>query len=382
MAGAMKKQLVSTWMALGTIALAVAGYYGKEALSSAMLAKEHFDPVAPGRVNLVGITPGAGYRIIVANDVAQLVETQGGFGGKETGNEGATEGSIKKRVPMRELLGVLRGDDKSLGPFVMIMNNLQEKEDWAPIRVDWTKDQLEKAIGGDPKLKAKLEHDLNVRLDGTPIVPLNRNSLENGIFVHAPIELTVNIDGKPKVVRGETVEPYKPNFIKAVEGKYADKANVDNNMIAGYYADEANNLREKPGSKENVAESLRRMYSPETMRSRLETPRRMLKNAQVVLNESYVEDAGYKSYKTPDGHTISDLTMHLNDEGRRRLWKFSKDRVGSQILLIADDVAIAAPRIEHELALSEFTIRQMPDEVLVREAIESIKGSKGGAASK
>ena len=119
------------------------------------------------------------------------------------------------------------------------------------------------------------------------------------------------------------------------------------------------------------------MYSKETMESRLEAPQRLLENTNVVLNESFIDDASYKSYKTSDGHTLSDLTVKLNDEGRRRLWKFTKDRVGGQILLIADDVAIAAPRIEHELALSEFTIQQMPDQVLVDEAVKSIKASKG-----
>ena len=199
----MKKQLVSTWMAIGAVALAVGGYYGKEYLSTMMLSKEHFSPVAPGRVNFVGITPNAGYSIILANDVAQLVETQGGFQGDSgQGGGGPTEGAIKKRMPIREMLGVLRGDGKFLGPFVMKMNGLEEKEDWSPIRVAWTKDDIEKAIAGDPKLKAKLEHDLNVRLDGTPIVPLNRNSLENGIFVHAPIEMTIKINGVPTPVRG------------------------------------------------------------------------------------------------------------------------------------------------------------------------------------
>ena len=206
--------------------------------------------------------------------------------------------------------------------------------------------------------------------------------MENGIFVHAPIELTVNIDGVDRVVHGETVEPYKPNLIKAVEAKYADKADITKEMIAGYYAEEVENARDKPSTRENVAKSLQRMYSKQTMDTRLETPRKLLKNATVVLNEGYIEDASFKTKKTSEGKTFCDLTVHLSDEGRRRLWKFSKNRVGSQILLIADDVAIAAPRIEHELALSEFTINNMPDQVLVEEAIKSIKDSKGKVASK
>lgn len=376
----MKKLRSSTKIGMTAVLLAIGGYYGLGAVSTMMIRNERFGPVSPGRVNLVGINPGAGYRIIIANDVAQLVETQGGFGGKEGGSDGPTEGSIKKRVPMREVLGVLRGDGSLLGPLVMKMNDQGEKEDWPPIRVDWTKANIDKAIAGDPKLKDKLERDLNVHLDGTPVVPLNRNSLENGIFIHTPVELTLDIGGKRTVVRGETVGPYKPSLIRATEAHYQDKANVDNAMIAGYYAEEAKNALENPTRRENVAKALETIVSKTTMENNLAAPRRILENATVVLNESFVKDASYRSYPSNNGKTLCDLTVTLTDEGRRRLWKYTagKDRVGRQILLVADDVAISAPRIEHELPLNEFTVTQMQDESLVKEAVATIKASKTG----
>lgn len=377
----MRKVRSSTKIGLVAVVVAVGAYYGKGFVQDAMLRNEHFAPVAPGRVNLVGINPGAGYKIIIANDVAQLVVGQGGFqGDKGSGEGGPTDSAIKKRVPIRELLGVLRGDGSKLGPFVMKMNDLDKEDDWPPIHVDWNKADLEKAIGGDPTLKAKLEHDLNVHLDGTPVVPLNRNSLENGIFVHEPIELSVDIDGKPTLVKGETLEPYKPQLIRAVESKYQDKANVDNTMIAGYYAVEAKDALDHPARREDVAGSIRRLLSKETMESRLAIPRRLLDSAKVVLNERSITDASSREYQTNDGKTLCDLTMNLTDEGRRRLWKFTKDRVGDQILLIEDDIAIAAPRIEHELALSEFTVTQLRDRGLVDDTIAAIKGSKGKVA--
>jgi hypothetical protein len=176
------------------------------------------------------------------------------------------------------------------------------------------------------------------------------------------------------------MEPYKPSFIRTVEGRYKDKSRVDDAMIAGYYADEARAILDNPSKRENVGESLRRLYSKETMEKRLELPRHLLANATVVVNERFITDASYRTYPGNDGKALNDLTVSLNNEGRKRLWKFSLNRVGDQILLIANDVAIAAPRIEHELALNELTVTQMPDEVLVRDAVESIKGSRSRSA--
>ena len=376
----MRKLRSSTKIGAVAVLVAIGGYFGQMALSEAMIGRERFAPVAPGRVNLVGINPGAGYHIVIANDVAQLVVGQGGFGAKETEGAGATEGAIKKRVPMRELLGVLRGDGSKLGPFVMKMNDQDKEDEWPPIRVDWGKADLDKAIAGDPKLRTKLEHDLNVHLDGSPLATLDRASLENGIFVHSPIELTVNIDGKPTVVRGEVLAPYKPTLVRAVEARYQDKANVNGAMVAGYYTEEARDVMDHPARRENVAASIGRMVSKETMDGLLETPRHLLESATVVLNEGAITDASSRDYTANDGKPLTDLTVDLTDEGRRRLWKFSKDRVGDQILLVADDVAIAAPRIEHELALSELTVTQLRDRGLVEEAVATIKGSKGKVA--
>ena len=67
-----------------------------------------------------------------------------------------------------------------------------------------------------------------------------------------------------------------------------------------------------------------------------------------------------------------DLSVDVSDEGRRRLWKYSKERVGTQLLLVADGIPIAAPRIQHELAQDSLTITQMEDEVLVRDAVEML----------
>jgi hypothetical protein len=100
----------STKIAVGFVVLVVGGYFGRQIITDQMIMNEKFSPIAPGRVNLVGIDAGAGYRIITANFMAQLVEASGDFDSKDSDSGGATEGAIKKRVPIKELLQTLQGN--------------------------------------------------------------------------------------------------------------------------------------------------------------------------------------------------------------------------------------------------------------------------------
>jgi hypothetical protein len=65
-----------------------------------------------------------------------------------------------------------------------------------------------------------------------------------------------------------------------------------------------------------------------------------------------------------------------SDEGRKRLWKYSINEVGSQILLLVDGIAIAAPRIQHPLTQSQLSIKGLPDEVLVSDAADAMNKSR------
>lgn len=369
----------STKIFLGFAVLTLGSYYGYQIVSDRIVMSEKFAPLTPGRVNVVGIDPGAGYQIIVANQMAQLVQTQGGFGAKESDNGGADSGAIKKRVPVKEMLEVLQGSGKALGPFVMTLNDMSENDDWPSVRVVWTKEQIQKALNGDKALQAKLEHDLNMHLDGTPLSQLSLSSLANGIIIDTPVSVIVNIDGKQTPVVGRVQEPYRPRMIRAVEESYKDKQ-VTPDMIKGYYAAEAMKaLKDK--DREIISDSLKDRISDRLAKEREETPERVLKSATIVINDSLITDARYKGYDTTNGKMF-DLTIDLTDEGRRRLWQFSKGRVGTQLLLVTDGIPIEAPQIQHELAQGELTVTQMPDEVLVRETVDMINEKKGKVATR
>ncbi|AIE86433.1 hypothetical protein OP10G_3065 [Fimbriimonas ginsengisoli Gsoil 348] len=329
----------------------------------------HFSPVVPGEVNLLGIDPGAGYKIIVANYVAQLVEASDKFQGNGNDQGGATEGSIKKRIPIKEMLAVLRGDEKALGPLTMTMNEMKE-DLLPPIRIVWSAEDLHKAFSGDAAKRNQLEQDLNVHINGMPLDKVRPASIENGIVVDVPVKVKVNLAGTTKEVVGHVLMPYKPRLIQTVESQYADK-NYNREMQAGYYKTEAETIQQHPDRAENIQKSLLSMISDETGRRLAEPVERVLRSATVIVNESHIKSASYRTYDTSDG-LRNDLTVEMTDEGRQRLWKYSHDKVGTQILLVADGVAIEAPRIQHVLAEGELTITQMRDKVLVKDAVDKI----------
>jgi hypothetical protein len=277
------------------------------------------------------------------------------------------------------MLASLKGDTKALGQFVAIMNDMAENENWPPIRIVWRAEDIAKAVAGDPALKAKLEQDLNVGLDGKPLPKLRLASLNNGIILDFPVPVQVNIDGKIQTLVARVQQPYKPRMIQNVEAQYKEKASVDANMILGYYANEAQIELANPKTMENVGKSLTDMTSPANAKSLASAPEKVLSSAVVVVNEKYIKNASVHGYDTTKGK-MYDLTVDLNDEGRMRLWKYSRDRLNSHLLLVTDGIPIAAPVIKDELSEGELTITQMEDESLVNDAAQMLNDRAGKEA--
>jgi len=364
----------STKIAIGFTIIAAGSIYGYQYAMRRAIMGEHFQPLVPGTVNLIGINPGAGFKILVVNEMAQLVKASDEFHGNESDDAGSTEGAVKKHIPIREMLAVLKGDESKVGPFIMKVNDRDENNNWPPTRVIWKGEDLQKALHGDKALEAKLVHDLNINLDGSPLPTLIRSSMENGIILDYPIPIKVTIAGKQTTVVGRFQEPYKPTLMSAVENKLNDKL-VTDDTIRGYYKEEAEPQMNDPSKRENVRKALLIRLAPANAKELAEYPQHILESAFVIVNDSLIDSASYRSYETTNGKT-NDLTIELTDEGRRRLWQFSEDRIGTQIMFINDGIAYAAPKINHELSQGELTITQMPDERLVKEAVAAINNKK------
>ncbi|HWD40771.1 MAG TPA: hypothetical protein VG944_18125 [Fimbriimonas sp.] len=376
----MFKMRSSTKIFLIFCATVSVGWIGFNKIEDAMIMGQKFDPIAPGVINIVGINP-VGYRVITANRVAQLVISNStGMGTDQSSNESEeggddSGGAVKKKISVKDMLGVLQGNSESLSSFVMAMNDLNEN-DLPAVRVLWSKDRLEKALNGEPKLQAELERNLNVKLDGTPLSSLSVSALHDGIVVQIPVSVQVNLNNRPTTVTGQVLSPFKPQLMKAVENDVATKSNPDATMLAGYYKQEAEGLVKKPSRRENVRQELDDLLSARKEQELVDVPERLLKTAFVVVNDSFINDASHSQYTTPNGKTIYDLKIDLNDEGRRRLWQYSRRRVGDQILLTSNGVAIAVARIMHPLSDGEVTITHMEDESLLDDLEAALKQSK------
>lgn len=365
----------STKIAVAFAALVGGGYFGYGLVSGYLVERMQFDPIKPGNVNIVGVDTSKGYYIVVANQIAQLVRGEvGNFQGPEH-DESASSDSEKKRVPIRELLQSLQGDEKALGKLVMSMNDMSDRDFPAYPRL-WKAEDIHKAIDSDPELRSKLERDLNVRLDGTPLESVSLSAIEEGIIIDSPVEVDLQLGAKRQKLVGRVQQQYSPRFCLSVWDTVAEKPNLTEAVIAGTYRSEAQKLFDKPETKENVKESLLARIADSRLQQLASVPERILDSAQVIVNDGLIERAEYESYKSNDGKPMFNMVLYLTDEGRKRLWQFSKRNPNAQLLVTWEGIAIAAPRIKGELALSKVTVSQLADEGLVRDTVDSINQAR------
>lgn len=104
-----------------------------------------------------------------------------------------------------------------------------------------------------------------------------------------------------------------------------------------------------------------------------ELPEQLLNSVTVVVNDSFIEDGSYTTYEGSDGKSQHNMTIKLNEEGRRRLWQYSAKHRGEQLLVVWNGVAIAAPRMEQAIPFAEVQIKQISDQGLIEDTLDSIK---------
>ena len=372
------------------IAMVLLGLFwgGLKAWSFIVLSGYKPVPIKPGIIDLVAVQRGAGYTIRISNATAHLVEAPvassvdgAGAPAFDAPTEGErTDFDVKGRLPMREALKSLQGDAEALGELVMAVNK-SKPDDLPPVQVVWKAEDLRKAIAGDAILVGKLEHDLNTKLDGSPLDTLNVNAILNGIVIDSPVTVKVPIEGSTKEIVCRIREPYKTLFAGSIEKMINDRFNPSADTMIGFYREKANILI-KGGRKEDVASSLGSRVAPEKLQSWAQAPERILANMTVLVTENQITSATLGATTGPNRSIMYDVTLRMSEDGRMRLWKYSHENPGFQLLLTVDGVAISAPLISNELAEFEIKLTGIQSIELVEDAVNTINQLAAGKKGK
>jgi len=360
------KLRASTKIMFGFIGLIALGYGGSYGYTKLQLVGVNLHPIESSDFCLLAIGPKAGVKTIVANQMVQIVEASDNFHAVETTGGGATDGSVKKRIPVKELIGVLGGDQESGQNFVRKMreaNDDNEIVDEAPL---WTKEDITKALGGDTALRTKLDHDLDMLQDGRPNPVLNRLAFFYGIRIKIPITLKVP-NAKGTEIHTFDVVNFKPRFMsqfyKDMQTKFYDKA-----QLQTYYTSFLKDSKPEP---QDLGDATKKVFDRAEGSEELFKAQWIASHALILVNQPMVESIAMEE-QNDGGAKTYDLKIRLNTDGKNRLWKFSAEG-GTQILVVSKGVAIAAATIGTQLNSKELVIKQIADKALVEEAVSLIQ---------
>jgi hypothetical protein len=360
------KLRASTKILFGFICLIGLAYGANYGYTRMRLVGVDLHPIPSSNLCLLAIGPKAGVKIIAAEQMVQVVESTDKFGADESGGGGAENGSVKKRIPVKELVEILGGDPEAAQVFVKKMRDVNEDNETVDEAPLWTKEDVLKAVSGDVSLITKLQHDLNVDKDGKPNPELNRLAFFYGIRIKVPITLRVpNALGNE--IKTFDVVNFKPRFMgqfyKNMQSKFYDKA-----QLQTYYA---SFLRDEKPEPQSIEDSMKRVFTHAENSEELGKTQRITSNSTILVNQPMIEKVDMESQS--DGKvTTYDLKIRLTPEGKNRLWKFSTEG-GTQILVISKGVAIAAAQIGTQLNSQELIIKQIADKRLVEEAVSLIQ---------
>ncbi|MCL6624696.1 MAG: hypothetical protein K6T17_08805 [Fimbriimonadales bacterium] len=358
-----------TRFALAVIVILTAAY-GVNWLVSEIVPPKHLATIPPSETAILGMKL-RGEKIIVMNGIAHLVYGAGSEYGVDPTKDLDT--ATGRKIPLKALVGTLRGEEAGATELVEALSKI-ERENIPPEEIIWNKADIEKALAGEPQVRAKLERQLNTTLEGKPTPLIIPNYLHSGIYIRLPVPVMI-----PSSYGGHTVIAYP---LLAYRTQLASRT-VNHRIIVekafpthadweGAYEDAWKQLQ-KEGSPENVAESLRSLISDARARALAKPVEDLLSRVTVLLTEEHIMGAGKKRIRNPEGKGFwYTITLNLNEEGRMRLWRYTHENPGCQLLFVVNGVAIAAPFVKQEMKYSTAEITNITDEDLVDEALRAL----------
>ncbi|MCH8274487.1 MAG: hypothetical protein IH851_06840, partial [Armatimonadetes bacterium] len=335
-----------TRFAIGVV-LALSIWFGGNWVLSNTVPATGLPRIEPGAVNLIGVTL-SGERIVVGNGIAQLVQGAASeFSSPGGSSLGAASGTT---VPTKALTGSLRLEPEAVSELIAALAGM-DTQDYPRKEIVWEKSDVEQAMAGDEELRARLERQLNTRLDGTPTDTIIPNYLRSGIYVRLPVPVSVPAEDGSVAVTAHVLLPYKTRLAARVANHrlIKDKYEPSEADWQGAY-EETWDAMEQDGSTEDVAASLKNLMSESRVRALARPVERLLERVTVLLTERQILGADQERFPKPagKGYTYT-VNLHLTQEGRDRLWRYTHDNPGCQLLFVVDGVAIAAPTVQHEM---------------------------------
>jgi hypothetical protein len=359
-------------IAVGFVLVAAVLWFGYNFIVDRVAFSQEFDRALPTEFTILGIDRSSGFAIIVSNRVAQLAEVgQGGFEQPAQEIEKATEGAPKKRLPLRDLLNTLNGDQEAASKLVMVLNDINTDQ-LPPDPVIWDAADIQAALEGDEELRAKLVRDLNIELDGTPLEEVRLRSVMDGIVLRLPVPISLGDKGIKPEVTAYVLEEFRPGFTSIVASRLNERFEIDRPAIVGVYSEEAAKLFDNPNLKQNVAEALRARIDSAALKRMAAPVEKVLQATTVIVNNDMIEDASYSEYVSGN-ERLYRLRIELNEEGRARLMQYARQHPNSQILLSSRGVAIAAPVISGQIFSRTVEVSKLQDEGLLQDAVGLIR---------
>ncbi|MDQ2986067.1 MAG: hypothetical protein M3R13_05030 [Armatimonadota bacterium] len=371
------KTRAGVWFVVAVAAVIGAWFGSNELYTRFVILPREYPTLEPGNVSLIGLKV-PGYHIVVSNGVARL---QIGAA-SQFGKPADTDSGSGSAVPMRGLIGALRFDPEAAAELVTALNGIKHEIEPLRDRV-WTKERIEQVIASNAVESGKLEYDLATRLDGRGIDRISWDRLTTGIWLEVPVPIGVPAANGKKTVVANVLIPYKTRLAVAASnyfqrllerGGLGDDLNPTAATISGVY-NQALDDGESAGF-EDVAASLRSQFSAEAIARLADPVQKLLNEVEVLVTEKTIKSAELKSQRREDGDgEIYSIVLEVAAESRDRLWQYTYERPGSQLLLVSNGVAIGAPVVQHEIKYSTVEITGVAEQKLAEEALAFIESA-------
>jgi hypothetical protein len=364
------------WFVIAVAAVIGLWYGGNELYTRLVILPRDYPRLQPGRVSLIGFSV-PGYHIVVSNGIARLQ-----VGSASTFVKPLRESAAGTSIPMRGLVGTLRFDPDSAVELVRALNDISYEIEPLPDRI-WTKDRIHRAVAEVGEERKKLEYDLATRLDGRGVERVSWDRLTTGIWIEVPVPLRVPSAKGFEIVTAKVLIPFRTRLSMATEnnlkrllarGRLSEDLRPEPQTIAGVY-NEALDATEKNGF-EDVAASLLGQFSA-TATTRMAGPaQKVLGEVEVLVTEETIVGAEMEAVPREDGKgDFYSILLRVAQESRDRLWQYTYRHPASQLLLVSNGVAIAAPVVRHEIKYSTVEITGIAEQQLAEEALAFIEAA-------